>query len=58
MVCHLRELFYDFMMIGREEYNKEGTYGKTPSILLIDNQATVSMSKNYKVTAKNRHVGR
>ncbi len=57
MLCHQRELFHDFMMIGRKEYNKEGTYGKTPSILLIGNPATVSMSKNYKVTAKNRHVG-
>ena len=58
MICHLRELLYDFIMKGRKEYDQQGTYGETPSILLIDNQATVSMSKNYKVTAKNRHVGR
>ena len=57
MVCHLRELLYDFMHLGREDYDRSGTYGKTPSILLIDNQATIAMSKNYQVTAKNRHVG-
>ena len=33
-------------------------YGQTPAIMLIDNQATVAMSKNYRVTAKNRHIGR
>ena len=32
--------------------------GTAPSMILIDNQATVAMSKNYKVTSKNRHVGR
>jgi hypothetical protein len=46
MICHLRELLYDFIMKGRKEYDQQGTYGETPSILLIDNQATVSMSKN------------
>ena len=58
MICHLRELLYDFMFLGKPEYDRDGIFGKTPSILLIDNQATVSMSKNYRVTAKNRHVGR
>ena len=32
------------------------THPSIPSILLINNQATVPMSKNYKVTAKNRHI--
>ena len=58
MVCHLRELMYDFLFLGTTTYDRSGTCGKTPSILLIDNTATVQMSKNYKVTAKNRHVGR
>jgi hypothetical protein len=58
MICHMRELLYDFMFLGTEEYDREGTFGATPSILLIDNQATISMSKNYRVTAKNRHIGR
>jgi hypothetical protein len=58
MVCHLRELFYDFMNLGKSDYDRNGTFGKIPSILLIDNQATVQMSKNYRVTSKNRHVAR
>ena len=58
LICHLRELLYDFLFLGKNEYDRSGTCGKTPSILLVDNQATVQMSKNYRVTAKNRHVGR
>jgi hypothetical protein len=58
MICHLRELMYDFIFLGTKEYNRDGVFGKTPSILLIDNQATVAMSKNYRVTAKNRHIAR
>jgi hypothetical protein len=58
IISHLRELLYEFEFLGTDSYKIDGTFGKTPSILLIDNQATVSMSKNYKVTAKNRHVAR
>ena len=58
MFFHLRELLYEFENLGKSDYDINGLHGQTPSIVLIDNQATVSMSKNYKVTAKNRHVGR
>ena len=58
MVCFLRELLYEFDFLGTPEYDIDGVYGNTPTILLIDNQATISMSENYKVTAKNRHVAR
>ena len=58
MTCHLRDLLYDFEFLGTEEYSLDGTTKQMPTVLLIDNQATVSMSKNYKVTSKNRHVGR
>ena len=58
MVCHLRDLKYDFEKLGTDEHNDEGSTGSVPSILLIDNQATIRMSKNYKVTGKNRHIGR
>ncbi len=59
MVCHLRDLMYEFEFLGTNDYDENN--GKTkepPTVLLIDNQATVAMSKNYKVTSKNRHVGR
>ena len=57
MICHFRDLLYDLEYLGSNEYDKEGLYGnKTPSILLVDNQTTVQMAKNYKVTAKNCHI--
>ena len=58
MVCHLRDLEYEFEMLGAEDYDVDGSTTSTPSVLLIDNQATVRMSKNYKVTGKNRHIAR
>ena len=58
MICHLRDLVYDFEFLGTNEYDINATTKEVPSVLLIDNQATVRMSKNYKVTSKNRHVAR
>ena len=59
MVCHLRDLMYEFEALGTRDYDEnEGQTKLPPTVLLIDNQATVTMSKNYKVTAKNRHVAR
>ena len=58
MLCHLRELNYEFDYLSTDEYKIDGLYGDPPSIMLVDNQATVQMSKNYKVTAKNRHIAR
>jgi hypothetical protein len=59
MVCHLRDLMYKFKFLGTNDYNENsGTTKEPPTVLLIDNQATVAMSKNYKVTLKNRHVRR
>ena len=58
MICHLQELLYDFDYLGTDKYDENGQRTDTPSILLVDSQATVRMSKNYKVTSKNRHVGR
>ena len=56
MVCHIGDLCYDLRFLGTNEYTENGTFGDTPSLLLIDNQATVQMSKNYKLTKKNRHI--
>ena len=58
MICHLRDLQYDFEYLGTSEYKVDGEITDIPSILLIDNQATVRMSKNYKMTKKNRHIRR
>ena len=58
MLCHLRDLQYDFKYLGTEEYDVDGKVASIPAIILVDNQATVKMSKNYKVTPKNRHIAR
>jgi len=58
MICHLRELQYEFEALGTKEYDENKLNADVPSILLIDNQATVRMSKNYKLTKKNRHIRR
>ena len=58
MLCHLRDLRYDFENLGSSTFDINATDKDTPSIILVDNQATIRMSKNYKVTGKNRHVGR
>ena len=58
MVCHLRDLLYEFRFLVTPFYDTEKTVPQVPSLLLVDNQATVRMSKNYKVTAKNRHIAR
>ena len=58
MICHLRELMYDFDFLGTKEYQEDGNTKQVPTIILVDNQATVRMSKNYKVTSKNRHIAR
>jgi hypothetical protein len=59
MVCHLRDLMYEFEALGSCEYKKKEGQTKLPlTVLLLGNQATIVMSKNHKVAAKNRHVTR
>ena len=58
MICHLRELMYEFEFLGTEKYDLDGITKSIPAIILVDNQATVRMSKNYKITSKNRHIAR
>ena len=58
MICHLRDLTYEFEYLGTPEYDIEGRTKEVSSVLLIYNQAIVRMSKNYEVTSKHRHVGR
>ena len=58
MLCHLREMQYDLEFLGTESYDINGNTASIPAIILVDNQATIRMSKNYKVTSKNRHISR
>ena len=54
-LAHLRMLVYDIENMGSPNFD---TDPETPTVVLIDNQATVSMSKSKKVTSKNRHTRR
>ena len=46
-LAHHRELMYDLEYMGTNEYDPDQVHGEVPSLILIDNQATVAMSKNY-----------
>ena len=58
MLCHIRDLIYDFEFLGTDKYDVEESTKSIPAIILVDNQATIRMSKNYKITSKNRHIAR
>ena len=57
-LCHMQELNYDLKFLGTSQYEKNGNKNDTSAIILVDNQATIRMGKNYKVTSKNRHIAR
>ena len=57
-LAHFRSLQYDFENLGTKEYDVNKEFKDTPVMLLVDNSATVDMSKNYKQTKKNRHIAR
>ena len=44
--------------LGTKNFDRTQVHGEIPTIILVDNQATVAMSKNYKVGKKNRHIAR
>jgi hypothetical protein len=58
MICYFKDLYYDFEFLATDKYEENGCHSMVPPILLIDNSATVAMSKNYKVSSRNRHIGR
>ena len=47
-----------FENLGNENYDPDGRDHETPNVVLIDNQATVTIAKSKKVTSKNRHIRR
>ena len=44
--------------LGTDAYDIDGSTQEIPSIILVDNEATIRMSKNYRITKKNRHIRR
>ena len=57
--AHIRMLLYDMTYLGTKQW-RESTQRlpTTPSILMIDNEATVQIAKNGKLTRKTRHIER
>ena len=57
-MAHLKMLIQDLKYLGSQDYDTKITEKSHMNILLVDNEATVAMSKNYKPTKKNRHIAR
>ena len=57
-LAHLSMLTYDLENLGNKHYQIDHKLTNIPNILMIDNEAAVRMSKNYKPTKKNRHIAR
>ena len=41
MLCHIRDLRYDFEKLGSSSFDINATTKDTPSIILVDNQAPI-----------------
>ena len=57
-LAHLRMLVYDLEKLGSKDYDPDGRDDQTPNVVLVDNQAAVTMAKSKKLTSKNRHIRR
>jgi hypothetical protein len=57
MISDVKKFLYKFEYLGGSDFKIDRGFGMAPTIMLIENQATVQMSKNYKVASKNRHIG-
>jgi len=56
--AHLRMLCYDFNNLGATHYNVENMEREPPSLIMVDNEAAIAMSKSDKDTARTRHIAR
>ncbi|KAI2505662.1 Reverse transcriptase (RNA-dependent DNA polymerase) [Fragilaria crotonensis] len=57
--AHIRMLLYDMTYLGTKHWRESMQRLPTiPSILMIDNEATVQIAKNGKLTRKTRHIER
>jgi hypothetical protein len=57
--AHIQMLLYDMLYLGTKQW-RESTQRlpSIPAILMIDNEATVQIAKNGKLTRKTRHIER
>ena len=57
-MAHLKMLIQDLKYLGEIDYKHQIEEKTQMNVLLVDNEATVAMDKNYKPTKKNRHISR
>ena len=57
-MAHLKMLVQDFKHLGSINHKEKIEEKTQMNVLLVDNEATVAMAKNYKPTKKNRHIAR
>jgi hypothetical protein len=57
--AHIRMLLYNMTYLGTKQWRESTQRLPTiPSILMIDNEATVQIARNGKLTRKKRHIKR
>ena len=57
--AHIRMLLYDMLYLGTKQWRESSQrLPSIPAILMIDNEATVQIAKNGKLTRKTRHIER
>ena len=58
-VAHLRMLLYDMMHLGTDRWSEiDQKLPQVPVIIMVDNEATVKIARNGRLTRKTRHVER
>jgi len=58
-VAHIRMLLYDMLYLGTPDWSEaDQQLPQTPTIIMVDNEATVTIARNGRLTRKNRHVER
>jgi hypothetical protein len=57
--AHIRMLLYDMLFLGTKQWRESiQRLTTTPTVLMVDNEATVQIAKNGKLTRKTRHIER
>jgi hypothetical protein len=55
--AHIRMLLYDMLYLGTKQWRESSQHlPSIPAILMINNEATVQIAKNGKLTRKARHI--